>query len=88
MDGPAKGVQKHAVLWTAMPGHDELRTLAPTKIAVLPAFDEIEFPNSGTFRFEITIAGHRPSVIVLRTSVSKNETSSSGSSAQTTNRRS
>jgi hypothetical protein len=31
MDGPAKGVQKHAVLWTAMPGHDALRTLAPTK---------------------------------------------------------
>jgi hypothetical protein len=31
MDGPAKGVQKHAVLWTAMPGHDALRTLAQQK---------------------------------------------------------
>jgi hypothetical protein len=41
MDGPAKGVQKHAVLWTAMPGHDALRTLAQKKSLCFQRFDEI-----------------------------------------------
>ena len=52
------------------------------KFSQTPRFLDIKFPNHGTIRLEITIAGLLPSVIVLRTPVSKNETSSGGDRRQ------
>ena len=61
---------------------DKRAGMTGPEILASTAVPEIKFSNYGTIRLEIAIAGLLPSVIVLRTPVSKNETSSGGVAAR------
>jgi hypothetical protein len=56
--------------------HVELALPAHQENPAAPAIFGIEFPHCGTERLEFTLAGAMPSVSVLRTTVSNNETMS------------